>query len=92
MVQQLFVIMNNSINKKKQTSLLNHAQQISKTINDMDKLLLHPELRDIPFSNLLLHSTIIASANVRDDYERDAIRDLQKMPSIDLKDKTRGEI
>ena len=49
MVQQLFVIMNDSINKKKQTSLLNHAQQISKTINDMDKLLLHPELRDIPF-------------------------------------------
>ena len=27
MVQQLFVIMNDSINKKKQTSLLNHAQQ-----------------------------------------------------------------
>ena len=52
--------------------------------------MLHPELRNIPFSNLLLHSTIIASANVRDDYERDAIRDLQKMPSSDLKDKTRG--
>ncbi len=63
MVQKLFVIMNDSINKKKQTSLLNHAQQISKTINDMDKLLLHPELRDIPFSNLKQHFINYLEAN-----------------------------